>query len=82
MTNWRQHHFCFCFIRNKVAVSQMTQRSGKDCVDAMDSQTDSVEPAGLSSDDQHIILPQVQYLQYFFKPLLDLHLHVTPQAIS
>lgn len=60
----------------------MTQRSGKDCVDAMDFQTDSVEPAGLSSDDQHIILPQVQYHQYFFKPLLDLHLHVIPQAIG
>ncbi|XP_051241227.1 multiple PDZ domain protein isoform X3 [Dicentrarchus labrax] len=45
-------------IRNKAAMGQMTQGSRTECEDTVDSQTNSAEPGGLSTDTQHIILPQ------------------------
>lgn len=53
----------FCFIRNKAAVGQMSQGSKTEGGNTVNSQTDSAEPGGLSGDNKHIMLSQVQYLQ-------------------
>lgn len=41
----------------------MAQGSTAEREDTVDSQADSAERGGLSRDIQHIILPQVKYLQ-------------------
>lgn len=56
------NHWC-CFTRNKAALDETVQGLRKDCEDTIDSQTDNGGCGQISSDIEHIILPQVQYIQ-------------------
>lgn len=51
----------FYFFRNKVAAAQTSQGSKTEGGNTVNSQTDPAERGGLSGDNEHIMLSQVQY---------------------